>query len=154
MNPDGSGATRLTNASASDEGPVWSPDGTRIFFDSDRDGGGVYVMNADGSGLQRLATRPPRILEWSPDRTQILFFQSASAEIWVMTADGSGVRQLTNTDNTYSKQSVSWSPDGTRVMWENLGWIWVVNADGSGLQNLTPNNYLPIRTPAWRPRKP
>jgi Tol biopolymer transport system component len=38
MNPDGSGQTNLTNNPASDSGPAWSPDGSRIAFHTDRDG--------------------------------------------------------------------------------------------------------------------
>ena len=37
----------------------WSPDGTRILFDSTRDGNReVYVMNADGSGARNLTRNP------------------------------------------------------------------------------------------------
>ena len=55
MNADGSGATRLTNNYALDSCPIWSPDGRRIAFRSERDGNGeIYVMNADGSGVTRL----------------------------------------------------------------------------------------------------
>ena len=38
MNSDGSGQTNLTNNSAADSCPAWSPDGQRIAFDSYRDG--------------------------------------------------------------------------------------------------------------------
>ena len=41
---------RLTNNSATDHGPSWSPDGLKIVFHSDRDGDHeIYVMNTDGS---------------------------------------------------------------------------------------------------------
>ena len=44
---------RLSNVG---RGPAWSPDGSRIAFESFRDGQSeVYVMNADGSGLTRLS---------------------------------------------------------------------------------------------------
>src|SRR5919112_4947129 len=47
MNADGTGQTRLTNNDAYDYDPSWSPDGEKITFTSTRDGGGLYVMNAD-----------------------------------------------------------------------------------------------------------
>jgi TolB protein len=63
MKPDGSAITRLTNAGRlHDVQPVYSPDGKRIAFVSDRSSPGsehdqdLYVMKADGSGLKRIAT--------------------------------------------------------------------------------------------------
>ena len=38
MKADGSGVTRLTDNPARDFFPTWSPDGSRIAFNSDRDG--------------------------------------------------------------------------------------------------------------------
>ena len=39
MNPDGSGVSRLTDNTANDSRPDWSPNGNTIVFSSDRDGG-------------------------------------------------------------------------------------------------------------------
>src|SRR5689334_24796003 len=51
MIADGSGVKDLSNNSASDQAPVWSPDGSRIAFQTNRDGNlEIYVMNGDGSG--------------------------------------------------------------------------------------------------------
>ena len=55
MNADGTGQTRLTNKPASDAYPTFSPDSSKIAFDSNRDGNDeIYSMNADGSGQTRL----------------------------------------------------------------------------------------------------
>ncbi|MCH8874415.1 PD40 domain-containing protein, partial [candidate division KSB1 bacterium] len=51
MNTDGSNLLRLTNDPATDVGPAWSPDGTKIVFVRDLD---IYVMDADGSNVKRL----------------------------------------------------------------------------------------------------
>ena len=58
---NGDNLIRLTNNSAIDSTPDWSPGGGRITFRSERDGGDsdIYVMNADGSGSPlRLTTDP------------------------------------------------------------------------------------------------
>lgn len=51
---DGLGLLRLTDDPAGDYGPAWSPDGARIAFGSVRNGFGLFVMHADGSGVVRL----------------------------------------------------------------------------------------------------
>ena len=66
MNADGSDVRQLTNTPGKEEGPVWSPDGTKIAFSSDRDGQQeIYIMNADGTGQRRLTDNPAR--DESPD---------------------------------------------------------------------------------------
>ena len=78
MNADGSGQMRLTDNPASDISPIWSPDGRRIAFSSDRDDpdpnddvriGSIYVMNADGSDLTCLtdSSASDYASSWSPN---------------------------------------------------------------------------------------
>jgi TolB protein len=77
MSADGSNQTRLTNHPARDVYPVWSPDGTRIMFVSNRDGAfEIYVtlaphasagVNTDGSNVVRLTRSGNNILpDWQP----------------------------------------------------------------------------------------
>lgn len=43
--------TRLTTGSAGDDAPVWSPDGSKIFFES---GSHICVMDPDGGNVKTL----------------------------------------------------------------------------------------------------
>ena len=63
---DGLGLLRLTDDPAYDAGPAWSPDGLRIAFTSGRDGSGLFVMNADGSGVVRMRAGFAGPPSWSP----------------------------------------------------------------------------------------
>src|SRR5262245_10811487 len=61
MNPDGTGATRLTSSPSDDSEPDWSPSGNKIAFsgtDSSCACWQIFVMNADGSGRTMLTSLP------------------------------------------------------------------------------------------------
>jgi Tol biopolymer transport system component len=96
MNADGSGkhavavTHKIGDALMTGTTIGWSPDRRRIAFD---DHDGIYVVNADGSGLRRLAQNAA-FESWSPDGRKLIFTQ-AGAGLWVINADGSGQRNLT-----------------------------------------------------------
>ncbi len=124
--------------------PIWSPNGKRLAFLSDR--------ALDGSnGINKNAT----------------------INIWVMDADGSNARPLTALTANFSgagnfaATDVVWSPDGNKLVYDSfraldgsdspavlqLSNIWIVNADGSGSAPLTRATALHADStrPGWSP---
>jgi tRNA A-37 threonylcarbamoyl transferase component Bud32 len=151
-NCDGSGEQRLTDHPAEDWSPSWSPDGTRIVFNSDRDathaeGYQIYTMNADGSDPSMLTTRTDRNAKsasWSPDGRRIAFH--SYCELVVIDADGASWTVLVERGEDLCPDFPTWSPDGRRIAFKNMTLpddgppvkhdIYVVNSDGSGLLKL------------------
>ena len=144
MNPNGTGVTRLTFTAAHDNYPVWSPDGTKIVFESTRSGDvDIYVMNADGTNQTQLTTDPAvdNQATWSPDGTKIVFGsrRSGGEDIYVMNADGTSQTPLAA--DPASDTRPDWSPDGTKIVFESdrsgSRQIFVMDADGTNVTQLT-----------------
>ena len=92
----------LTDDAAVDTDPVFSPNGKKVAFTSDRDGNfNIYKMNADGSSERRLTKNKAGDLDssFSPNGKKIAFMSGRdgiSAEIFVMNAkDDSRPRNIT-----------------------------------------------------------
>ncbi|UCE97775.1 MAG: PD40 domain-containing protein, partial [Dehalococcoidia bacterium] len=93
---DGSGLLQLTDDSATDMAPDWSPDGKKIAFSSNRSGNfEIYTMNTDGSGVKQLTNDgiDKGAPAWSPDGKKIAFMwgNGLEAEIFLTNSDGTGI---------------------------------------------------------------
>jgi Tol biopolymer transport system component len=135
---------QLTNDAASDLRPVWSLDGKRVAFQSNRDKMyQVYIMDADGANEQRLTTgdADDRHPAWSPDGSRIAVDSGpeTTREIWTIDVATGARSQVTNVGSIATFPS--WSPDGTRLSFyvyrNGTLDLWSVGVDGSNPRPLT-----------------
>jgi Tol biopolymer transport system component len=111
-NLDASGDETQLTTGFRDLHPRWSPDGTKIIFDTLQDGPtATFEINADGSNRVQVATDAASP-SWSPDGTKIVFnrFADSEAQIWVANADGTNATQLTHIPSPYEAALASWAP--------------------------------------------
>lgn len=166
---DGAQIVRLTDNPASDAGPSWSPDGTRLAFHSNRSGRNqLYVMDADGNNLAQILqddgddTWPI----WSPNGNMIAFARSAQyenaewrTEIYVADLQNAGIRRMTATTGSTSGMAHScwpsgWTSDSSSLLYycyvDGLNSMWAVNSDGTNQRRLVDYqswNSIPTSSP-------
>jgi len=160
---DGSGERQLTNDPADESMPSWSPDGSRVVFRSTLadSGGGLYVMNPDGSDMAELAANPGGFVlypAWSPDGSKILFLFATPNErfgVWVVNPDGADMHQLIDTNADTNFAPPLWSPDGAEIAFAKLvedePQLWVMGADGSEPHMVAALPRYGISPLAWKP---
>jgi serine/threonine protein kinase len=108
--------TRFTFDPSNDRGPVWSPDGERLVFDSNRSGTyDLYQRAASGAGADELLyadrfNKEP--VSWSPDGRHILYTAfNKGDDLWVLPLEGDR-RPVPFADTPFSEVSGQFSPDG------------------------------------------
>jgi Tol biopolymer transport system component len=92
---EGARASRMTFDAASDSFPVWSPDGTRIVFLSNRTGSGdLYEKVTTGAGMEKLFLASDQYKYasgWSADGRFLLYFSidpKTGGDLWVLPMAG------------------------------------------------------------------
>jgi len=138
MNRDGSGKTQLTFGDVVDEGPVYSPDGSKIVFTRyGLRGWGIhdiFIMNADGSGTpeQITSTGLARLsVKWSNDGQRLAFYYGGAGtstnEIHIMNADGTNEVTVVSSASPQAAMNTYWSPDDKKLVYTMDDGIWTVN---------------------------
>jgi len=137
---------QITDSSANEHSPVFSPDGSRIVFRSEADGGGLYEVPALG-GTPRLVAKGGHSPAFSSRDGQLAFHTGdtqlamtgvASGALWVLPPGGEPRR--IRPDFTAAINPI-WTPDGTHLLFlgypnadfstVKMDW-WVTAADGKG----------------------
>ena len=111
---------RLTYAGWYNANPAWSPDSRKIAFagyDRDIDRFDIFLMNADGSNLERMTLNngDNESPSWSPNGMLLVFFSTrtlqrkrkGAAQLYLMNRDGSRQRKLPT--GLHTAQTPRWS---------------------------------------------
>jgi len=158
MNADGAGERRLTGTpNRLDWSPAWAPDGRSIMFTRSTMEPAwrseLWTVTLDG-GQSRVGTVEGQGAQWSPDGTEIAWFDyvEGGGDIWITKPDGSKARRLT--DHPAEDWWPAWSPDGRKLAFQSRRdgnfEIYAINADGSGMMRLTTNG-ADDEEPKWSP---
>ncbi|HEY8169375.1 MAG TPA: hypothetical protein VIF84_11730 [Candidatus Limnocylindrales bacterium] len=168
---DLSNARQITSDPPRNNGwAVWSPDGTHIAFNSDRDDPDlesdpevwdIYTMRADGTDWTKLTNAVGLLGDpgYSPDGKLIAFDSDEPDKqgIYVLDAsDGSNMRLVAALpDDATVDFSPRFSPDGQRLVFSretgpHSAALYVVNVDGSELTRITDPSVMPGQA-AWSP---
>jgi hypothetical protein len=166
INVDGSNLLPITDGID----PTWSPDGHQIAFTRWREPRGLWLVNHDGSAEQRVFDwNQARWPSWSPDGHQILFSRMTGAgrqeEVefcffgfcfslpahphWRLALVHPGDLSFREPPSSEIVHAPMWSPDGTRVVYDDV--------QGLRIQNMDKSVYYMITTdpkdtgPTWSP---
>jgi serine/threonine protein kinase len=139
---------RLTSDGADNRQPNFSPDGSKIVFQSNREGvPGIYEIPAFG-GQPKLVARGGLRPRFSPDGSKVAYWVGSegsyltvpgTGSVWVVPAGG-GQPQRVGSNSTAARAPI-WSADGKRLLFigytsarlydgASLDW-WMANPDGN-----------------------
>jgi len=160
-NLDGSGLTQITNNTASEYEPKWSPDATHIACVRQWSGQDpeIMTMNVDGTNVHARTSGIDHegSPTWSPDGCAIAYHSNVGAnfDIWRMYYDGSGATNLTGAVGVDAYPY--WSPviSNQKIVFTStrdggMAEVYVMNADGASPTRLTTDSFADY-SPAWNP---
>lgn len=149
----------LTNHTAHDRSPVWSPDGERIAFTRQfATAREVMVLDAQTGEARNVSNSPTsddRDPSWSPDGRALVFTsdRDGNDEVYRVDADGSGLENLTR--HPAPDGDPAWSPEGSEIAFttgrELRAAVYAMDTSGSGIRRMSGGGPWDDTKPAWHP---
>ena len=114
---------RFTFDPADDRYPLWSPDGKRVAFASNRAGAyDLYEKSADGSGTEQILLKSPELKRpnsWSPDGRFILYWSAQNnGDLMVLPLTGDR-KPFVFLSTAFNEQQGVFSPDGRWIAYQS-----------------------------------
>ena len=112
--------SRLTIGQSSDSAPIWSPDGSRVAFASDRENSmNIYVTGANGGGKAAhllSLPKPTRLIptDWSRDGRHIVYSATSprtGSDLWMLPV-GDERKPVAIVQTPFNESDGRFSPDG------------------------------------------
>ncbi|MCI0390274.1 MAG: protein kinase [Acidobacteria bacterium] len=143
-----------------DTQPALSPDNSLIVFRSERDGGGIFVMSAQGGQVRKLSDKGYHPA-WSPDGQEIIYTlelvdyprnrRLPPDGLWAINVASARTRQISDQDIAMPQ----WSPHGRRIAYwgqrrDGQRDIWTIPASGGAPVEVTNDEDLDWN-PVWSP---
>jgi Tol biopolymer transport system component len=117
--------TRLTTHPAIDTAPIWTPDGSRVIFASNRDGDvtNIYWQAADGTGTAERLTRSPNTQQpyaVTPDGQTLIYpeFVGGQFDVFTMAITGDRTPRALLT-SPFNERRPAISPDGRWIAYQS-----------------------------------
>jgi len=146
---------RLTNSSLTQRAARWSPDGSQIAYEDNRNSiPQVFIMDQNGNNVipfTNVGENPALHPAWSPDGRNIVFVQGDSSPgLMIKGAISPFGNAKTINDKTRPAGNPSYSPDGNWLVYESNGEIMIMTISGENVTNLT-NSPINDFDPSWQP---
>jgi Tol biopolymer transport system component len=156
---EGAEPVKISHETRDERGPKWSPDGSRMLFSSAREyNETVCLTNPYGRQKRCVASfvsiGSREAPAWSPDSRHLVIAASEEYDVYgwqdVYRIDVNGGEPVNLTPTDQTEQHPSFSPDGTRIVFQRDSEIWTMDADGSNQTQLT-NEESRTQLPQWSP---